>query len=268
MGTRPLALLIDGENVAPGHMPAIGDRSRRLGDPVVGCVVGDFSENRLSEWARLAPPHALELVFQRSCGKGRNSADIALTIRAMDMLGTEAFGGFLIVSSDCDFAPLALRLRRTGLAVYGMGEAKADAVWRAACTEFFELGSTKAARPGGNANSPPVSAKPPPSPPKSAFTKEDREAIRTILRSAAAAGSPWLTVSELGQRIRRSSVALGSRVCGKGRLAKGLGSDPLVELRGRGGFVEARLRTLDGLARPSGASIMRPEPPGVAVPIN
>ncbi len=130
MAKMPIAVLIDGENVAASHIGAIMKTAEDIGEPVARCVVGDFSANRLGEWGRAAPRHALELVCQPSCGKGMNSADIALTIRAMDLLAQSAFRGFLIVSSDCDFAPLALRLRRSGVAAYGMGEAKAESLHR------------------------------------------------------------------------------------------------------------------------------------------
>ena len=121
MDKLPLAVLIDGENVSASHMPTIMEHAKRLGEPLARCVVGDFAANRLSEWADIAPEHALETCFQRSGGKNKNSADIALTIRAMDLLAERRFGSFLIVSSDRDFAPLALRLRRSGFPVYGMG---------------------------------------------------------------------------------------------------------------------------------------------------
>ena len=53
---------------------------------------------------------------------GRNSADIALTISAMDLLYTSAseIDVFCIASGDRDFAALATRLRRAGKKVVGI----------------------------------------------------------------------------------------------------------------------------------------------------
>lgn len=271
MAGLPLAVLIDGENVAAGRMVSIMARADQLGNPAARCVVGDFSGNRLAEWVWLAHEHALELVFQPSCGKGRNSADIALTIRAMDLLAMNVFRRFLIVSSDSDFAPLAQRLRRTGAAVFGMGVAKPDSAWRTACTAFYDLDAKPAATPAIGAISKPaaaksaaaksvaagfvaakfvaakspapkqVAAKPQPPATRPQPSRQDREAVRTILRRTAE-DSPWLPLSDIGQLIRRNSLDLSARVCGNGRLLKHLRADPLVELRERGKSLEARLR--------------------------
>lgn len=267
MAGHPLAVLIDGENVAASRVSAIMDKAHELGSPTARCVVGDFSANRLAEWVKAAPDFALDLIFQPSCGKGRNSADIALTIRAMDLLGTNVFRRFLLVSSDSDFAPLAQRLGRSGVAVYGMGKARQDSLWRAACTEFFDLDGTPAAAPGAvarNVEAKPAATRPAPGTPETARPRptvtrqaaaappspgavqgpsgQDLAAVRAILREATAAGPSWLPLSQLGQLIRRSSTPLGARVCGNGRLTKTLRADPLIVLRGQGSSAEAALR--------------------------
>lgn len=267
MDSKPLALLIDGENVAASQLPLIMARAAELGQPSARCVVGDFSANRLAEWVKVAPAHALELVFQPSCGKGRNSADIALTIRAMDLLGTNAFGRFLIVSSDSDFAPLAQRLARSGVAVFGMGKARPDSIWRAACTAFLDLEDTlaeaqrtesvprpavpkppvvklAAAKPpiAKSAMVDPPSAKPHPSTARPAPSRQDLDAVRRILAQATGAETHWLPLSRLGVLIHQSAPHLGALVCGNGRLLKSLQADPLVEVREQGKSHEARLR--------------------------
>lgn len=242
-----LALLIDGENVAATQIDRIMDKARELGEPVTRCVVGDFAGNRLAEWARVAPRHALELVFQRSGGKGSNSADIALTIHAMDLLARNAFHCFMIVSSDSDFTPLALRLARAGIAVFGMGRAKPDSVWRAACKDFFDLGIAPNAAPKTDAVPRQETVKPAAAKPRSPAaapipSRQDVEAVRDILAEATTADEPWLPLPILGQLIRRGSAELGARFCGKGKLRKNLMADPLVEVRRRDLSVEARLR--------------------------
>ena len=46
-----------------------------------------------------------------------NLTDVALTIDAMDLIHTTNIRIFAIVSSDCDFTPLAMRLRERGAIV-------------------------------------------------------------------------------------------------------------------------------------------------------
>jgi uncharacterized LabA/DUF88 family protein len=278
MAGHPLAVLIDGENVAASRVSVIMEKARELGSPTTRCVVGDFSANRLAEWVKVAPNFALDLIFQPSCGKGRNSADIALTIRAMDLLGTNVFRSFLLVSSDSDFAPLAQRLGRSGVAVFGMGKARPDSLWRAACTEFFDLDGAPSSMPGAvartvevkpaatrqapaaprTATPQPVAARPatarPPSPVAAPGpSRQDIEAVRAILRQATAAGPSWVPLSRLGTLIRQSSTPLGARVCGNGRLTKALRADPLVVLRGEGSATEAALLGQPCSGRPPAA---------------
>jgi uncharacterized LabA/DUF88 family protein len=55
---------------------------------------------------------------------GKNGADIALVIDAMDLLHSGRVTGFCLVSSDSDFTRLATRIREQGLDVFGFGEPK------------------------------------------------------------------------------------------------------------------------------------------------
>jgi uncharacterized LabA/DUF88 family protein len=55
----------------------------------------------------------------------------------MDLLYTERFDGFCIVSSDSDFTRLAARIRESGLTVYGFGEKKTPEPFVAACDKFI-----------------------------------------------------------------------------------------------------------------------------------
>jgi uncharacterized LabA/DUF88 family protein len=52
---------------------------------------------------------------------GMNSIDIAIIIDAMNLLYSGTFDGFCLVSSDSDFTRLNIRIRKSGLSVYGFG---------------------------------------------------------------------------------------------------------------------------------------------------
>jgi uncharacterized LabA/DUF88 family protein len=60
-----------------------------------------------------------------------------MIIDAMDLLYTNKFDGFCIVSSDSDFTKLASRLREAGLVVYGFGEKKTPEPFVSACDKFI-----------------------------------------------------------------------------------------------------------------------------------
>src|SRR5690554_8098289 len=57
----------------------------------------------------------------------------------MDLLYTEKFDGFCLVTSDSDFTKLATRIRESGLVVYGFGEKKTPGSLQAACDKFVFL---------------------------------------------------------------------------------------------------------------------------------
>ncbi len=72
---------------------------------------------------------------------GKNATDIAIVIDAMDLLHSGRFDGFCLVSSDSDFTGLAIRLRASGMTVYGFGETKTPTAFVAACDTFLYIES-------------------------------------------------------------------------------------------------------------------------------
>jgi uncharacterized LabA/DUF88 family protein len=60
-----------------------------------------------------------------------------MIIDAMDLLYSNRFDGFCLVSSDSDFTRLASRIREEGLLVYGFGEKKTPKAFVAACDKFI-----------------------------------------------------------------------------------------------------------------------------------
>lgn len=135
---RSLAILIDGENIPARLLPPLQQKVATLGTPTLWQVFGDFISWPHPEWQEAARTNGIEIrhVFHHG---GKNAADVALAISAMDILHDRRIGGFCIVSSDTDFAALAQRLRGGAVAVYGFGEDKAPAALRRAYTEFFVL---------------------------------------------------------------------------------------------------------------------------------
>ena len=79
---------------------------------------------------------------------GKNVADIALVIDAMELLYKNPCDGICIVSHDSDFTALALKIREAGKSVYGVGGSKTPMSFRAACIKFIEIGdATKKTKP-------------------------------------------------------------------------------------------------------------------------
>ncbi|MBN8634337.1 MAG: NYN domain-containing protein [Anaerolineae bacterium] len=121
-----LALLIDGDNADPAHIPKIlAEISKRgFGDPKIRNVYGDFSQQGLqTKWDQAVQEYGLKREDYLHSSTGKNGTDIVLTIDAMDMLYSDnrKLSGFCIYSNDRDFTHLAHRIRRQGLSIYGLG---------------------------------------------------------------------------------------------------------------------------------------------------
>ena len=132
-----LAVLIDADNASPRWAEAIFEEVATLGEASVRRIYGDFSGPHLRSWEKKLASLALIPHQQLAYTKGKNSSDIALVIDAMDLMHTARFDGFVLVSSDSDFARLASRLREQGLQVYGIGKTNRPEAFRKACKRFI-----------------------------------------------------------------------------------------------------------------------------------
>ena len=120
-GEPRLAVLIDADNTSAHWSEAIVREMATIGEAGVRRIYGDFSGTRLRGWQDKLAAHAVVPHQQFANTRGKNSADIALVIDAMDLLHSGRFDGFVLVSSDGDFTRLASRIREQGLHVFGIG---------------------------------------------------------------------------------------------------------------------------------------------------
>ena len=138
-----LAVLIDGENASPRHARAVFEAAEALGEATVRRIYGDFSNRRLGCWNAAIREHSIVPCHQPTHVRGKNAADMALALDAMDLMYGQGLEGIALMSSDSDFTRLAQRLREGGIAVYGFGESKTPRAFRAACHRFDTLGNTR-----------------------------------------------------------------------------------------------------------------------------
>ncbi|MFQ3616470.1 MAG: NYN domain-containing protein [Cyanobacteriota bacterium] len=132
-----LAVLIDGDNVSADIVEPLLKEVSKYGTAYVKRIYGDWTTPQLKQWKDKLAEFAIQPVQQFPYTKGKNATDAALIIEAMDLLYTQNFDGFCIVSSDSDFTPLASRIRASGLVVYGFGErSKTPRAFVQACDKF------------------------------------------------------------------------------------------------------------------------------------
>ncbi len=147
-GTPSLAVPIDADNTSARYAQAIFEGIVKLGKANVRRIYGDFAGSRLAAWDPAIRSLAILQHRQRNNTRGKNAADIALVIDAMDLLHKQnRLDGVCLVGSDSDFTRLAQRLREDRLAVYGFGERKTPEAFRNACSRFIYLENILEAEP-------------------------------------------------------------------------------------------------------------------------
>lgn len=139
MQPERLALLIDGDNTSPRYIADLLDAVRRYGTPTVKRIYGDWTKPDLGGWKDCLLEHSIQPIQQFAYTTGKNATDGAMIIDAMDLLSSNRFSGFCLVSSDSDFVRLAVRIREQGLPVYGFGGCKTPRPFVTACDRFIYL---------------------------------------------------------------------------------------------------------------------------------
>ncbi|KAI8272616.1 hypothetical protein K4K56_002308 [Colletotrichum sp. SAR 10_98] len=135
--TAKLAVLIDADNAQPTAAPALLAEVAKYGTAFVRRAYGDWTGTSLKGWKSQLLTQSIQPIQQFAYTQGKNATDSAMIIDAMDLLYTNGFDGFCLVSSDSDFTRLAARIRESGLVVYGFGEHKTPKPFVSACDKFI-----------------------------------------------------------------------------------------------------------------------------------
>ena len=160
-----------------------------------------------------ARQHGIDLVMQPGLGKGKNSADIRLTIEAMDLVYRGQPDAIALISRDRDFTPLAFRLRESGLSVVGFSPEEPSLAFRAACSSFHVLQAPV-----------PIKASP------SVLTTREIDELRGIV--AQTCGEGVVNHQALVQAVRAEAPETAQKL--QGKFLKSLVANGLVTRIGSG----------------------------------
>jgi Zn-finger nucleic acid-binding protein len=141
-----IAVLIDADNISPALVGEIFNKACSIGEPIVRRAYGMvkcFAVN--GGWAQAQRDYGIVAHPQVSNISGKNVADIALVVDAMELLYRSQCQGICIVSNDSDFTAVAVKIREGGKFAYGIGGPKTPESFRVACTAFYELPLVSAA---------------------------------------------------------------------------------------------------------------------------
>ncbi len=211
-GVPRLAVLIDADNTSPDWAEAIFEEAATLGEASVRRIYGDFSNQQLRGWTGKLEHHAVVPHQQFAYTRGKNSSDIALAIDAMDLLHAGRFDGFVLVSSDSDFARLASRIREQGLDVFGIGRESTPDAFRKACKRFLFVENLLAAEQDRKAPAAAGKTNPRKRPPAKA-------APLVLAAMRGQEEDDWIPLGLLGSRIRAANPDFDSRTYGCAKLS-------------------------------------------------
>lgn len=134
------ALLIDAENTSISKLTSYLETARPFDREItLKRAYGNWSNPCLKNWEPLLRAHAVHPVQLFACAAGKNAADIALAVDAVELLHTGQYDTFIIMSSDSDYTPLVVKLREAGVRVLGIGKEDAPEAYRSACTNYLCL---------------------------------------------------------------------------------------------------------------------------------
>lgn len=191
MDERRVALLVDGENLAVEHAGFLITTSIKSGTVLsVKRVFGAVA--RLGGWPS-APGFRVVHVPSK-----KDSADIALSLDALELALTRQVDEIVVATSDRDMTLVALRLAELGFPVTGIGEDKAPADFRKACRKFVLIPTRDES--ASVANQTPF-----------------EERIHRFLKSEGDEGG-WVTFSTLGQQ-RAKAEGISKADAGMGKSA-------------------------------------------------
>jgi uncharacterized LabA/DUF88 family protein len=208
-----LAVLIDADNTTPGIAEALLAEIAKYGVASVKRIYGDWTQPNLKGWKDVLVSLAIQPIQQFGYTTGKNATDSAMIIDAMDLLYTNRFDGFCLVSSDSDFTRLASRLRESGLSVFGFGERKTPTSLVSACDRFIYLDVLR------EAETPEVESAPKAKP--SAALKTDKKLIALFRDGieAIADDEGWAALGGVGQIIGKQAADFDPRNYGYKKLS-------------------------------------------------
>ncbi|WP_221032533.1 NYN domain-containing protein [Actomonas aquatica] len=188
-----IALFIDADNAPAAKINFIIGELASYGVVNIRRAYGNWKKPELAGWESVLHDKAIRPIQQFDLIKGKNAADMALLIDAMDTLYTKNAEVFCIVSSDSDFTPLVTRLRAEGKTVIGFGTKKAAEPFANSCSKFLYLDE----EPASKDEKPPRAKRP------GKELKGDTKlmnTLRTAVRSAMGE-SDWANLAVVGTHI-------------------------------------------------------------------
>ena len=132
-----IAVLIDADNASAKNIGHILQEIEKFGHITCKKIYGDWGNAHIQSWQEALLKYAIDPMQHFAYVKGKNATDIGMVIEAMDLLYSQRYDGFCLISSDSDFTSLALRIRKNGVKVFGFGKRSTVDAFAKSCDQFF-----------------------------------------------------------------------------------------------------------------------------------
>lgn len=132
-----VAVLVDCDNTSPEILEHALRVVAQFGRVVLRRGYGNLQTLSRS-WQEALVRQAFTPCLQYQYASGKNTADIAMALDAMEAMFDHRAEKFCLVTSDSDFAYLCRKLRERGATVCIVGETKTPDALRNASDQFFE----------------------------------------------------------------------------------------------------------------------------------
>lgn len=239
-----VAVLVDCDNTTPEILEYALRVVAQFGRVVLRRGYGNHA-TLAHRWQEALVRLAFTPCLQYQYAAGKNTADIALALDAMEAMFDSRADTFCLVTSDSDFAYLCRKLRERGATVHIVGEAKTPDALRNASDQFFEwVPPEPVTEPADPAKSKAAAtqAKPP-------TKRRPKAVINAVALLASDTPDGWVGLGALGQYLKRTDPGFSPKAFGHAALSDMVRTYPdllMNQLNGTGYWVSLKPKA-DGL---------------------
>ena len=198
-----VAVLVDCDNTTPEILEYALRVVAQFGRVVLRRGYGNHA-TLANKWQEALVRLAFTPCLQYQYASGKNTADIALALDALEALFDARADTFCLVTSDSDFAYLCRKLRERGSTVYIVGEAKTPDALRNASDQFFEWQAPEPAPRAGAAKADAGKA----------AKQRPRSLTAAVTLLAADTSEGRVGLGVLGQYLKRTDPAFSPKAFG------------------------------------------------------
>ena len=210
-----VAVLVDCDNTTPDILDFALRVVAQFGRVVLRRGYGNHT-TLSHRWQEALVRQAFTPCLQYQYAAGKNTADIALALDALEAMFDHRADKFCLVTSDSDFAYLCRKLRERGATVCIVGEAKTPDALRNASDQFFEWvppAPEPAPQQDAAADKPaPTKADAPAKPP--VVKRRPKFVIDAVALLAAGTSEGRVPLAQLGQYLKRTDPGFSPAIYG------------------------------------------------------